>query len=580
MIGRKSQSRPESTDATQGFESFSLKLGDVMRGERATLGKSLLDVQRELRIKASYIAAIENCDPSAFDTPGFIAGYVRSYARYLGMDPDEAFAGFCEESGFSVAHGMSSEASVVGRKPSASAAKRADEVLKPRVRNPLSEPNLPFAPASDGLFSDIEPRAIGSSLVLLALIGGIGYGGWAVLQEIQRVQVTPVDQTPVVLSELDPLESARAQPETVPEDEIAAMAAFGGTAAETGNGTGVFNPPTTEAFDRLYRPQALDVPVLVARDEPISTLDPEVGGLFAGRGGALPSVQDSSMAAAALAQGLIDRAGAPAATPVAMTGVTVIAVRPAWVQVSDEAGAVLLSRVMNAGETYAVPREAASPRLQVGESGAVYFSVDGQAYGPAGPSGAVTENISLAAAELTDRYAPADTGADDDLVATLFELDLQRAASSPLVASADPGQTTLVTPQPSQTAEKAEPVGPRVLADAPPGITVVATQETWVEVTSPSGKKLFAQTLQAGQTYQVPQTDQPATIFSGNAGGVFFAVNGQTFGPYGQSGKFGRNLALSADAITAKLQVADLSQNQTLARVVAELRLSDPLPGR
>ncbi len=66
-------------------------LGDLMRGERATLGKSLLDVQRELRIKASYIAAIENSDPDAFDTPGFIAGYVRSYARYLNMDPDQAF---------------------------------------------------------------------------------------------------------------------------------------------------------------------------------------------------------------------------------------------------------------------------------------------------------------------------------------------------------------------------------------------------------------------------------------------------------------------------------------------------------
>ena len=33
-------------------------------------------------------------------------------------------------------------------------------------------------------------------------------------------------------------------------------------------------PPSSEALDRLYRPQALDVPVLVARDGPISTLDP------------------------------------------------------------------------------------------------------------------------------------------------------------------------------------------------------------------------------------------------------------------------------------------------------------------
>ena len=75
-----------------GFDDFEQRLGDLMRGERATMGKSLLDVQRELRIKAAYVAAIENCDPSAFDTPGFIAGYVRSYARYLGLDPEEAFA--------------------------------------------------------------------------------------------------------------------------------------------------------------------------------------------------------------------------------------------------------------------------------------------------------------------------------------------------------------------------------------------------------------------------------------------------------------------------------------------------------
>ncbi|MEP4640309.1 MAG: helix-turn-helix domain-containing protein, partial [Yoonia sp.] len=60
------QQEAEST----GFDAFDLRLGDLMRGERATMGKSLLDVQRELKIKAAYIAAIENADPTAFDTPG------------------------------------------------------------------------------------------------------------------------------------------------------------------------------------------------------------------------------------------------------------------------------------------------------------------------------------------------------------------------------------------------------------------------------------------------------------------------------------------------------------------------------
>ena len=84
----------------KGFDSYELTLGDELRGERASKGKSLLDVQRDLRIRADYIDAIENADASAFPFAGFAAGYVRSYARYLGLDPDWAYATFCEEANF------------------------------------------------------------------------------------------------------------------------------------------------------------------------------------------------------------------------------------------------------------------------------------------------------------------------------------------------------------------------------------------------------------------------------------------------------------------------------------------------
>ena len=82
------------------YGPYEYALGDELRGERATLGKTLLDIQRDLRIKAAYIAAIEDCKPEVFPNPSFIAGYVRSYARYLSMDPDEVFHRFCQESGF------------------------------------------------------------------------------------------------------------------------------------------------------------------------------------------------------------------------------------------------------------------------------------------------------------------------------------------------------------------------------------------------------------------------------------------------------------------------------------------------
>ena len=58
MIRRKHSKSVDEKVEPKAFDDFELRLGDVMRGERATMGKSLLDVQRELRIKASYIAAI------------------------------------------------------------------------------------------------------------------------------------------------------------------------------------------------------------------------------------------------------------------------------------------------------------------------------------------------------------------------------------------------------------------------------------------------------------------------------------------------------------------------------------------
>ncbi|WP_407943311.1 helix-turn-helix domain-containing protein [Mangrovicoccus ximenensis] len=94
----------------KGFDDYELVLGDILRGERATMGKSLLDVQRDIKVKASYIAAIEDGDLSAFETPGFIAGYVRSYGRYLGLDPELVYQAFCEQTGFSHVEGLGARA--------------------------------------------------------------------------------------------------------------------------------------------------------------------------------------------------------------------------------------------------------------------------------------------------------------------------------------------------------------------------------------------------------------------------------------------------------------------------------------
>ena len=395
MIGRKTPKIIEQNADPKGFDDFELRLGDVMRGERATLGKSLLDVQRELRIKASYIAAIENTDPTAFDTPGFIAGYVRSYARYLDMDPDRAFAAFCTESGFSVAHGMSAEASVI-KKPS-----REDRLSRDRGNSDIfSAPSTPFVPTGEGFFSRIEPGAVGSSLVLIALISAIGFGGYSVLQEVQRVQVSPVDQTPVVLSDLDPLQGASVQQP--------------GLDSASENSPSALDTPRIEALDRLYRPQALDVPVLVARDAPIATIDPRSVGNF-GQDPAQGSDLDTQVLAGAEPL-KPETPSVPQVVENEAPALQMVAVRPSWVRVRGADGTVIYETVMQPGDTWTAPATEEPPVLRTGESGAIYFAMNGKFYGPVGPNGSVTSNLPLEIAGLQEAYLPVDINTDQGLV--------------------------------------------------------------------------------------------------------------------------------------------------------------------
>ncbi|MBT8418638.1 MAG: DUF4115 domain-containing protein [Silicimonas sp.] len=422
MIGRPEMFGGQEAEKLKGFDDFDLLLGDIMRGERATLGKSLLDVQRELKIKATYIAAIENTDPSAFDTPGFIAGYVRSYARYLGLDPEWAFKTFCDEGNFAVAHGMSADASVrrVGQ-PSKKAQKSPGVKVpgassKPaHLRDPFTEPSVSYLPKGERAFSGFEPRAIGSIAVLLVLLGGIGYGGWSVLQEVQKVRLTPVDQTPEVLAELDPL--APAAP---------------ATDSDGGVETAELTAPTTDRFDRLYRPEALDVPVLIARDGPISAIDPNTIGALAP-----DPLRDEGFIAArqarpdnlpfAIPGGPSETEGVVAQLdtenllpPVQVVeetapSVALLAVRPSWVRVQASDGTVIFEKILDAGETFDVPLTEEPAQLRAGNAGSLYFAVNGKTYGPAGDGPVVIKGVVLEPEALQNGYKVADVDRDNDL---------------------------------------------------------------------------------------------------------------------------------------------------------------------
>lgn len=355
-IMRRGGSEPEP-EGLRGFDAYEVRLGDMMRGERATLGKSLLDVQRELRIKAIYIDAIESCDLSVFPTRGFIAGFVRSYARYLGMDPDWVFQKFCEESGFEGVHGGAAKARATvqtapGRAPAG---------------DPIANPRAPFRPGRQTILSDVTPSGLGSVALLVALIAVVSYGGWALMREIQQVTIADagVETVDIVL---DPVAEA-----TAPRPETPLVTA------------------------------TADVPPITSRETPILAIDPDRTGTL------VPAAEPEREVAA------VEPEPATEPAPQPDTGVFIYANRPAWVRIADADGNALFEKILQAEELVPVP-EGVGASLRAGNSGAVFVKVDGTLYGPLGEGTNVVKNVDLSADALRSTFAEVT---DEDLIRPL-----------------------------------------------------------------------------------------------------------------------------------------------------------------
>ena len=370
-------SQTENRSRPKGFDDFELKLGDTLRGERATLGKSLVEVQNELKIKACYISAIENCDPLAFDTPGFVAGYVRSYARYLNLEPDEVFTKFCSESGFATVHGMSDKASSIKA--------NSNSVLLPSENFIDGEELFRKSPtaildSSANTFDKIEPGAIGSLAALICVVCGIGYGGLTLFNQIQTVEISPSEASPIVLSEISSV--------ILREENIDSLKT---------------NLATSEQLDRLYRPQALDVPVLKARDAPISTLDPSFSNNFDIEEKLNISEIVTNGSETGITEKLLNKGLEETSIQVVQElppSIAVLVAENAWVQITAADGTVIYENIMLPGEEFVLPQLEIPPKLRAGMSGYVYFSVNGELFGPVGSGTSVRKNVELSATNI------------------------------------------------------------------------------------------------------------------------------------------------------------------------------------
>lgn len=70
------------------------ELGNTLSRARRARGITLEDVERDTHVSRRYLQALENEDFSIFPAPVYARGFLRTYARYLGLNPDDLVRAF------------------------------------------------------------------------------------------------------------------------------------------------------------------------------------------------------------------------------------------------------------------------------------------------------------------------------------------------------------------------------------------------------------------------------------------------------------------------------------------------------
>ena len=356
--------QPEKVEL-RGYDSYTVTLGDKLRGERATLGKTLDDIQKETRLRIEFLLGIENADITAFPAPSFIAGYVRSYASHLNLDPDECFNQFCKESGFI---GLQSEID----------GKKRNKVIKPTklLDEPILNPQIQKKKINNGILNNFSFSGLFSLTALLILILGLGYGGVTVLNEVQKVNLSPINQSPSVQSIT-----------STSIDDNSFFSDFDSSNT---------NIASNSDLEEFYRPTELVLPLMTPRDGPISAIDPAISGVY---------VEDkNSVISKSNQEDLIQFKKNPQVIEEDQPSVYVVAKKPAWIRIYEPNGNILFENILDTGQRYEVPQSAQTAMLRAGNSGSVYLMIDNNFYGPLGTATGVAKKVNLRAETILENY--------------------------------------------------------------------------------------------------------------------------------------------------------------------------------
>jgi cytoskeleton protein RodZ len=363
----------------------------LLRRRREELGRDVPTVARQLRIRAVYIAAIE--EGRLQDLPGtaYAVGFVRAYADYLGLDGN----------------------SIVGD--------YRDELARRSRQNQLIWP-----------VDQVEHKHFpgGIVLVVCVLLAGAIYGGWYFASQPGGTGIDLIDQVPEFMKKQTSGGDSEAAPATVEETSGQSGAAVQPTDSDNSGSTPasaqaaqtpatvtdpVVTPSTTLAAPATTAitgatnaqptaPATPAAPVTPAVQAPtadpataeeetsLPDVTPEPQPLDQAGNTQTATVDSQPDATADADASTAEVAAASVATP--GKRIVLRATKDSWVEIFDAKEEVVLQRILRAGETFAVPDQAGLT-MNTGNAGGVVIELDGKARPSLGSVGVVKRGVKL-----------------------------------------------------------------------------------------------------------------------------------------------------------------------------------------
>lgn len=188
------------TDTPDSRDPAAPSIGEDLRRERELRGISLKEIADATKISKRFLEAIEKSDYKTLPAPVFTRGFVREYAKYLGLNAEEFVARYSQKVAVE-------QAIAEGNEPSPQRPERHD-----RVERPSQEIPRPY--------KKIDRNLIWAVVILVAIIGAI----WAVreqrLRQTVRSAATLTSTEAIAAPAPEPKPVQQTQPPPKPQPDL------------------------------------------------------------------------------------------------------------------------------------------------------------------------------------------------------------------------------------------------------------------------------------------------------------------------------------------------------------------------